>query len=146
VTVSQPPPSGNVAPGASRSPDGIGSGNAFDGNLSTFWILGHAFTERLSFTRTNVNRVIVWDRPQNSPDNNQINALIITLSNGWSKRFDMQSGGARCIDVTISPAQSIDSVTLKADDASGGNGLSEVEIWAGSKTSGPSCSNYGGMP
>ncbi len=125
ITV-QAPPTGNMAPGASRSPDGIGSGNAFDGNLSTFWTngLGHAFTLRLSFSRTNVNRIIVWDRPQNSPDNNQINALIITLSNGWSKRFGMQSGGARCIDVTISPAQSIDSVTLKADDASGNNGLS----------------------
>jgi tetratricopeptide (TPR) repeat protein len=144
----QPLPTGNMAPGASRSPDGSGSGNAFDGNLSTFWTsgLGHAFTLRLNFSRTNVNRVIVWDRPQNSPDNNQINALIISLSNGWSKRFGMDSMGRRCIDVTLVPFQMIDSVTLKADDASGNNGLSEVEIWAGSKTYGPSCSNTGTMP
>jgi hypothetical protein len=93
-----------------------------------------------------VNRIIVWDRPQNSADNQQINQLIITLSNGWSKRFDMQSGGPRCIDVTLSLPQTINWVNLKADDASGNNGLSEVEIWAGNKTGGPNCSNKGSMP
>jgi hypothetical protein len=93
-----------------------------------------------------VSRILVWDRPQNSPDNQQINKLIITLSNGWSKRFDMVSGGPRCIDVTLSSPQTITSVTLKADDASGNNGLSEVEIWVGPKTGGPSCSNKGTMP
>lgn len=146
-----PPPSftGNIAPQASRSPDGIGSGNAFDGNLSTFWTdgLGHRFTLTLSLPGAfDVSRILVWDRPQNSPDNQQINQLIISLSNGWSKRFDMISGGPRCIDVTLSPPQTITFVTLKADDASGNNGLSEVEIWVGPKTSGPSCSNSGTMP
>jgi hypothetical protein len=102
---------------------------------------------RLTLAETaTVNRIIVWDRPQNSPDNQQINALIISLSNGWSKRFDMISGGPRCIDVTLSSPQRISWVNLKADDASGNNGLSEVEIWAGSKTTGISCSNKGGMP
>jgi hypothetical protein len=142
-------PTGNLARNARREPDGIGSGNAFDGNLSTFWTngLGHRFNLRLTLAETaTVNRIIVWDRPQNSPDNQQINALIISLSNGWSKRFDMISGGPRCIDVTLNPAQRISWVNLKADDASGNNGLSEVEIWAGSKTTGISCSNKGGMP
>jgi hypothetical protein len=144
-----PPFTGNIAPLANRSPDGIGSNNAFDGNLSTFWVdgLGHAFTLTLTLPGAfDVSRILVWDRPQNSPDNQQINKLIITLSNGWSKRFDMVSGGPRCIDVTLSSPQTITSVTLKADDASGNNGLSEVEIWVGPKTGGPSCSNKGTMP
>jgi len=152
VTAPQPPPpgpTGNLARNARREPDGIGSGNAFDGNLSTFWTngLGHHFNLRLTLAETaTVNRIIVWDRPQNSPDNQQINKLIISLSNGWSKRFDMISGGPRCIDVTLSSPQRIAWVNLKADDASGNNGLSEVEIWAGSKTTGISCSNKGSMP
>jgi len=144
-----PPFAGNIAPQAGRSPDGIGSGNAFDGDLSTFWTdgLGHAFTLTLSLPGSfDVSRILVWDRPQNSPDNNQINALIIRLSNGMEKRFGMDSQGARCIDVTLSSPQTITSVTLQADDASGNNGLSEVEIWIGPKTSGPTCSNSGTMP
>ena len=144
-----PPFAGNIAPQAGRSPDGIGSGKAFDGDLSTFWTdgLGHGFTLTLSLPGSfDVSRILVWDRPQNSPDNQQINQLIISLSNGWSRRFDMISGGPRCIDVTLSSPQIITSVTLKADDASGNNGLSEVEIWVGSKTGGPTCSNSGTMP
>ncbi len=145
-----PGPTGNLAPHARREPDGPGSGNAFDGNQSTFWRegLGHRFNLRLTLaeTATVKNRIIVWDRPQNSPDNQQINQLILSLSNGWSKRFDMQSGGPRCVDVTLSSPQRIAWVNLKADDASGHNGLSEVEIWAGNKTSGPSCSNKGTLP
>jgi hypothetical protein len=140
---------GNIAPQANRSPDGIGSGNAFDGNLSTFWTdgLGHGFTLTLSLPGSfDISRILVWDRPQNSPDNQQVNQIIITLSNGWSKRFDMNSSGPRCIDVMLSSPQSITSITLKADDASGNNGLSEVEIWVGSKTGGPTCSNSGTMP
>jgi len=144
-----PPFAGNIAPQAGRSPDGIGSGKAFDGDLSTFWTdgLGHAFTLTLSLPGSfDVSRILVWDRPQNSPDNNQINALIIRLSNGIEKRFGMDSQGARCIDVTLSSPQTITSVMLRADDASGNNGLSEVEIWVGSKTGGPTCSNGGTMP
>lgn len=146
-----PPPSftGNIAPRAARIPDGIGSNNAFDGDLASFWTdgLGHAFTLELRLPDLlPINRILVWDRPQNSPDNSQINALIIRLSNGVEGRFDMQSQGARCIDVTLTSAQIVSSVTLKADGASGNNGLSEVEIWAGSKTSGPSCPNSGTMP
>jgi hypothetical protein len=147
----QAPPAftGNIAPRANRSPDGINSGNAFDGSASTFWTngLGHRFTLTLTWADSlPVTRIIVWDRPQNSPDNNQINALIITLGNGASKRFGMDSGGRRCIDVSLSPAQTMRSVTLKADDASGNNGLGEVEIWIGGKTGGPACSNGGSMP
>lgn len=150
-TATTPPPSfaGNVAPQSQRSPDGIGSSNAFDGNLSTFWTdgLGHRFTLTLSLPGTKtVYRILVWDRPQNSPDNNQINALLVTLSNGMSKTFGMDSMGNRCIDITLSPPQSISSVTLKADDASGNNGLGEVEIWDGPKTGGLGCGNSGVMP
>ena len=148
----QPPPgqsSQNLAPQASRSPDGNGSGNAFDGNLSTFWVdgLGHAFTLALSWSQVQpVSRIIVWDRPQNSPDNNQINSIVITLSNGVSGQFNMNSGGPRCIDVQLPSPQTINSVTLAAVDASGNNGLSEVEIWVGEKNSGSSCSNTASMP
>jgi len=149
LTPTRPGPTGNLAPRARREPDGIGSGSAFDGNLSTFWTngLGHRFNLRLTLVETaTVNRIIVWDRPQNSPDNQQINQLIVSLSNGWSKRFDMNSGGPRCIDVTLSSPQTISWVNLKADDASGNNGLSEVEIWAGGKTTGLNCSNKGTLP
>ncbi len=145
----QPSFTGNIAPQANRSPDGIGSSNAFDGDLSTFWSdgLGHGFTLTLSLPDSfDISRILVWDRPQNSPDNQQINQIIISLSNGWSRQFGMNSGGPRCIDVTLSSPQTITSVTLQANDASGNNGLSEVEIWVGSKTGGPTCSNSGTMP
>jgi len=140
---------GNIAPLASRSPNGPGSQNAFDGNLATFWVegLGHQFNLVLSWSNpVTINRIIVWDRPQNSPDNSQINTLLVTLSNGMSKHFGMDSGGRRCIDISLSSPQTVESVTLKADDASGNNGLSEVEIWVGSKSSGPTCTNTGSMP
>lgn len=140
---------GNIAPRAYRVPDGIDSNNAFDGNLNTFWTdgLGHRFTLQLSWShRALVNRIIVWDRPQNSPDNNQINQLVVTLSNGFSERFDMNSQGGRCVELQFSELQSIDAVTLMADDASGNNGLSEIEVWVGEKTSGATCSNTRMLP
>jgi hypothetical protein len=140
---------GNIAPRCGRSPDGIGSNNAFDGNLSTFWNngLGHAFHLELRLPDPmEITRIVVWDRPQNSPDNNQINALIIKLSNGVEGRFGMDSGGRRCVDVTLSSPQTVSSVTLIADDASGDNGLSEVEIWVGPKVGGPTCSNTANLP
>jgi hypothetical protein len=152
LTPPPPPPStntGNLAPKANRNPDGIGSAYAFDGNLSTFWIdgLGHGFNLTLNWNELlPVNRVIVWDRPQNSPDNNQINALIIKLSNGISKRFGMDSMGSRCIDIRFNTPQTISWITLIADDASGNNGLSEVEIWVGDKTTSLSCGNSGSIP
>jgi hypothetical protein len=149
VPPTQPPIQGNIGPQSGRSPNGGGSNNAFDGDLSTFWVdgLGHKFTLTLSLPGTvTINRIIVWDRPQNSPDNNQINALVIALGNGVSKRFDMISQGPRCIDVTLSSPQAVSSVTLRVDDGSGNNGLSEVEIWAGPKTGGPSCANTGTLP
>lgn len=93
-----------------------------------------------------INRIIVWDRPQNSPDNNQINTLLVTLSNGMSKYFGMDSAGRRCIDISLSSPQIVDSVILSAADASGNNGLSEVEVWIGNKSGGPTCSNTGNMP
>lgn len=145
----QPSFTGNIAPRCNRTPDGIGSNNAFDGNLSTFWTdgLGHRFRLELRLPDPMaITRILVWDRPQNSPDNNQINALIIRLSNGIEKRFDMNSQGARCIDVSLSTPQTVFSVTLIVDDGSGNNGLSEVEIWVGSKTGGPTCSNSSTMP
>jgi len=140
---------GNIAPQGQRHPDGINSNFAFDGNLSTFWTdgLGHGFTLELALPGTfTINEILVWDRPQNSPDNNQINALIIRLSNGLEKRFGMDSQGMRCIDAILSSPQTITAVTLVGDDASGNNGLSEVEIWVGAKPGGPSWSNHSSMP
>ena len=140
---------GNVAPRSSRSPDGSNSGNAFDDDTNTFWVegLGHQFSLMLSWgDNLPVTRIIVWARPQNSPDNNQINVLQVTLSNGVSKTFDMDSGGRRCIDINLSSPQAINSVNMFADDASGNNGIGEVEIWVGSKTGGPGCSNMVTMP
>ncbi|MHC1732864.1 MAG: peptidoglycan DD-metalloendopeptidase family protein [Bacteroidales bacterium] len=145
----QPQFTGNIAPRASRNPDGINSGNAFDGNPSSYWVdgLGHRFTLKLSWgDMLPVSRIIVWDRPQSTSENNQINKLTVTLGNGVSKSFGMDSGGKRCIDIQMSSPQTINSVQLKADDASGNNGLGEVEIWIGQKTGGPTCSRTDSMP
>lgn len=135
---------GNVAPLCARIPDGINSNYAFDGILSTFWVngLGHRFNLELRLPYTlPVSRILIWDRPQNSPDNNQINEVVLRLSNGKQNRFDMNSQGARCVDVILSTPQFVSSVFIIADNASGNNGLSEVEIWVGSKTSSLSCAN-----
>lgn len=150
-----PPPSptatfqGNIAPQCARIPDGINSNYAFDGNLSTFWVdgLGHRFSLELRLPQPMpVSRILVWDRPQNSPDNNQINELIIRLSDGREGRFDMNSQGARCVDVSLSSSSTISSVFLIADNASGNNGLSEIEIWIGAKTSALTCPNHQVLP
>lgn len=51
--------------------------------------------------------------------------------------MDMTSGGPRCFDVTFA-ARTVTSVTLEPYDASGTNGLKEIEVWA---TSGQQYSN-----
>ncbi len=89
------------------------------------------------------NHIIVWDRSQNSPDNNQINKLKIGFSDGTSMQdLDMVSGGPRCVDVVF-PSKTVTRVQLIPTDASGSNGYKEVEIWAtgGLQYSGNSCSN-----
>lgn len=140
------PVSGNIAQLGELNPNS-GSANVLDGDLGTFWEIGHAFTLTFLWSETvTVDRIIVWDRPQDSPDNNQINRLRITLSDGQSKLFDMVSQGPRCIDVIVDSQTLIDSITLVAEDASGGNGLSEVEIWSGPKTTSLECTNVGSIP
>ncbi|MEI7987729.1 MAG: C39 family peptidase [Chloroflexota bacterium] len=137
-------PNGNIAPQARREPDGIGSENAFDGNISTFWNrgLGHGFSLKLSWdTSVGVNRIIIYDRPSNSPDNNQINRIKVSLSNGMSKEFDMLSQSDRCVNIMLDSAQHTNAVTLSVVDGSGDNGLSEIEIWSGRVNSGLDCAN-----
>ena len=141
---SKRPSSANIAGQAHRSPDGPDSNNAFDGRKETFWRegLGHGFRLTLSWDKAmRIERILVWDRPQNSPDNNQINKILIELSNGKRASFGMDSQGQRCVNILLGPAQTVRSITLKAADASGHNGLSEIEVWTGEKRGGLRCGN-----
>jgi hypothetical protein len=132
---------GNVADNAQRSIGG--TANVVDGSLSSEWVGTHKFTLVFSWSQpVTIHRIVVWDRSQNSPDNNQINKIAINLSNGVSWNLDMESGGRRCVNLTFGD-QTVTSVTIHPDDASGNNGLKEVEIWAvdGNQSSGNSCTN-----
>ncbi len=80
----------------------------------------------------------VWDRTQSPTDNNQINKLRLSFSDGTATgSLDMISQGPRCIDVTFS-AKTITSLQVMPIDASGNNGFREVEVWA---IDGPQYSN-----
>ena len=133
---------GNIAPSANLNPGG--SQAAVDGNLGTQWIGGHQVPLNLNWTTpATIHRIVAWDRTQNSPDNQQINSLIINFSDGTATApLDMVSGGPRCIDVSF-PEKTVNGVQLLPFDASGTNGFSEVEVWAttGVQTSGNTCSN-----
>lgn len=112
---------------------------AVDGNLSTEWLGGHKFTLTLTWNSSaTIHRIVVWDRTQNNPDNSQINLLRIIFSDGSTlENLDMTSGGPRCVDVNFG-ARSATSVTFQPYDASGTNGLRDIEVWA---TTGPQYSN-----
>src|SRR6266568_6628685 len=128
---------GNVAPQAILSP---GSAHAVvDENLHTEWVGGHMveLDLRWAFPVT-IHRVVVWDRRQSPSDNNQMNKLKLSFSDGTSTgSIDMISQGPRCADVTF-PEKTVTWLHLIAVDASGNNGYSEIEVWA---TTGPQYSN-----
>jgi hypothetical protein len=128
---------GNVASQAMLSP---GSAHAVvDGNLHTEWIGGHMVELDLSWAfPVTIHRVVVWDRKQSASDNNQINKLKLSFSDGTSTgSIDMISLGPRCADVTF-PEKTVTWLHIIPVDASGNNGYSEVEVWA---TTGPQYSN-----
>ncbi|GAC1435099.1 MAG: hypothetical protein NVSMB54_34560 [Ktedonobacteraceae bacterium] len=128
---------GNVASQASLSP---GTAHAVvDGNLQTEWVGGHMVGFELHWTATaTIQRVVVWDRKQSTTDNNQINKLKLSFSDGTATgNLDMISGGPRCVDVTF-PEKTVTWLHIIPVDASGNNGYSEVEVWA---TTGPQYSN-----
>lgn len=128
---------GNVAPQSMLSP---GSASAVvDGNLQTEWIGGHMTQLDLSWAfPVTIHRVVVWDRKQNNPDNNQVNKLKLSFGDGTSTgSIDMKSSGPRCADITF-PEKTITQLHIIPLDASGNNGYSEVEVWA---TTGPQYSN-----
>jgi len=128
---------GNVAPQAMLSP---GSAKAVvDGNLQTEWIGGHMVELDLSWAfPVTIHRVVVWDRKQSTSDNNQINKLKLSFSDGTSTgSIDMISLGPRCADVTF-PEKTVTWLHIIPVDASGNNGFREVEVWT---TTGPQYSN-----
>jgi len=128
---------GNVAPLAFLSP---GSAHAVvDGNLQTEWVGGHMVELDLQWPfPVTIHRVVVWDRKQSTMDNNQINNLKLSFSDGTSTgSIDMISQGPRCADVTL-PEKTITWLHIIPVDASGNNSYSEVEVWA---TTGPQYSN-----
>ena len=128
---------GNVAPQATLSP---GSAHAvIDGDLRTEWVGGHMVELDLSWAfPVTIHRVVVWDRKQSPSDNNQMNKLKLSFSDGTSTgSIDMISQGPRCADVTF-PQKTVTWLHLIPVDASGTNGYSEVEVWA---TTGPQYSN-----
>jgi hypothetical protein len=137
--------SGNVADQALLSPGG--SGAVTDENLSTVWIGGHGAAAAITFSwpvPVTINHIIVWDRPQDSPDNNQINLLGISMSDGTANNsIDMASGGPRCADISLVSDHTVTWVQVYPWDSSGNNGYEEIEIWAttGPQSSGLSCSN-----
>jgi hypothetical protein len=128
---------GNVAPQAILSP-----GSAYtvvDGNLQTEWVGGHMAQLDLSWAfPVTIHRVVIWDRKQSPSDNNQINKLKLSFSDGTSTgSIDMISPGPRCADITF-PEKTVTLLHITPVDASGNNGYSEVEVWA---TTGPQYSN-----
>nr|HET6903502.1 hypothetical protein [Ktedonobacteraceae bacterium] len=128
---------GNVAPQATLSPGGTQA--VIDGNLHTEWVGGHMAELDLHWAfPVTIQRVVVWDRKQSATDNNQINKLRLSFSDGTSTgSIDMISGGPRCADVTF-PEKTVSWLHIIPVDASGNNGYSEVEVWA---TTGPQYSN-----
>ncbi len=110
--------------------DHQGAGNAIDGNLDTEWVGGHQ--EPLGFVFAHpvtIQTVVVFDRKQNNPDNNQINNLQLVFSDGTViSNIDMTSGGPRCADVSF-PKKQVSWVTVVPTDASGNNGFREVQVW-----------------
>ena len=128
---------GNVAPQAMLSPGSAGA--VVDGNLQTEWIGGHMVELDLTWAfPVTIHRVVVWDRKQSPSDNNQINKLKLSFSDGTSTgSIDMVSSGPRCADITL-PEKTITWLHITPIDASGNNGYSEVEVWA---TTGPQYSN-----
>ncbi len=128
---------GNIAPQAALSP---GSTQAVvDDDLHTEWAGGHMveLDLRWAFPVT-IHRVVVWDRQQSTSDNNQINKLKLSFSDGTSTgSIEMISLGPRCADVTF-PEKTVTWLHLIPVDASGNNGYREVEVWA---TTGPQYSN-----
>ncbi len=137
--------SGNVALQASRSPGGTDA--VVDENLFTEWAGGHGASAEIDFSwaaPVTIDHIIVWDRSQNSPDNNQINLLGISLSDGTVvQNIDMVSGGPRCADITFS-SRTVNWVHIYPWDSSGANGYKEIEIWSttGPQSSGLTCSNH----
>lgn len=136
-TVAETHYAGNVGPDATISPGSAGA--VIDGSVQTEWIAGHmvGFALRWAFPVT-VHRIVIWDRKQSATDNNQINKLKFSFSDGTATgSIDMISDGPRCADVTF-PPKNITSLQVIPVDASGNNGYSEIEVWA---TTGPQYSN-----
>ena len=128
---------GNIALQAMISPGGAHA--AVDENLQTEWVGGHKAELDLSWAfPVTIHRVVVWDRKQSPSDNNQINALKLSFSDGTSTgSIDMIGLGPRCADITF-PQKTITWLHIIPLDASGNNGLREVEAWT---TTGPQYSN-----
>lgn len=128
---------GNIAPHASLSPAGTQA--VVDGSLQTEWVGGHMAELDLRWpSSVTIHRIVVWDRKQSSSDNNQINKLRLSFSDGTATgSIDMISQGPRCADITL-PEKTVTWVHIIPIDASGNNGLREVEAWA---TTGPQYSN-----
>jgi len=76
----------------------------------------------------------VFDRAQSSTDNQQINKIMIVLSNGTIiNNIDMDSGGRRCAAVAF-PTQTVSWVNIVPFDSSGNNGYREIQIWTDTGT------------
>ena len=128
---------GNVAPQALLS--SASAHAVVDGNLHTEWVGGRMVELDLSWAfPVTIHRVVVWDRKQSPSNNNQINTLKLSFSDGTSTgSINMVSQGPRCADVTF-PEKTVTWLHIIPVDASGSNGYREVEVWA---TTGPQYSN-----
>ncbi|HSX36114.1 MAG TPA: hypothetical protein VLH84_04245 [Patescibacteria group bacterium] len=137
-----PTPANNIAYLAAR--DHGGSDAVVDNDLSTTWLGGHPSPLGFVYAQpVTIQDVTVFDRAQNSPDNNQINKVSLAFSDGTViNNVDMVSGGPRCADISF-PAKTITWVNVLPTDSSGNNGYREIQIWdtAGVVSSPNNCVN-----
>lgn len=118
----------NLAPSALL--DHPGASAAVDGDLNTEWVGGNKVPLGFVFpSPVTIQSVVVFDRKQDNPDNNQINKAELVFSDGTVvTNIDMTSGGPRCAEIDF-PAKTVSWVNVVPLDASGNNGFSEVQIW-----------------
>src|SRR6266487_1713677 len=106
------------------------SNAAVDDSLDTEWNGGHGVSLGFVFDHpVTIQSVVIFDRKQNNPDNNQINKVKVVFSNGTIvDNIDMTSGGPRCAQISFSPI-TVTSVNVVPFDSSGSNGYREIQIW-----------------
>jgi len=109
---------------------------ALDNDPTTWSGVPHGGSVGVVFpTSQKILGLVVHDRPPDSVNPNGINKIYVSFGGGVSggmiiDNIDLVASGQRC--AIIAPTTSIDArwVSIKLADSSGGNGFSDVEIFA----------------